>query len=183
MPLRLLCLFLMCLATPVLWAEAAVAESAPTAGSAPFKLSPTNRLLLDAGGKALESSLASMKGDNEAAAALNREAVALYDKILSQEPQNIKALKGRGLALTQQTPGAGQADFEQVIKLSDAAIAKDNNNAQAYYDRATAHRAMENYGTARQDYQQAIALKPDRSNWPLDLRAMEIEARGHAARK
>ncbi len=183
MPLRLLCVLLMCLASPALWAEAAVAESAPTAGSAPLKLSPSNRMLLDAGGKALEANLALLKGDAVAAATLNQEAIALYDKILGQEPENIKALKGRGLALAQQKPEAGKADFEQVIKLSDAAIAKNKNDAQAFYDRATAHRVMENYAAARQDYQQAIALKPDRSNWPLDLRAMEIEAKGHTGQK
>ena len=183
MPLRLLCVLLLGIASPTLWAEAAVAESAPTAGSGPVKLSPSNQMLLDAGGKALEANLAFLKGDAVAAATLNQEAIAIYDKILGQEPENIKALKGRGLALAQQKPEAGKADFEQVIKLSDAAIAKNKNDAQAYYDRATAHRVMENYAAARQDYQQAIALKPDRSNWPLDLRAMEIEAKGHTGQK
>ncbi len=79
MSLRLLCVLLMCLASPFLWTETAVAESAPTAGSAPLKLSPSNRMLLDAGSKALEANLALLKGDAVAAATLNQEAIALYE--------------------------------------------------------------------------------------------------------
>lgn len=176
---RAFCLMLVCLAAPSLRAETTTPASAASANTERRGLSPINRQLLDAGSKTLEANLANLKGDEVAAAKLNQEAIDLYDKILSQEPQNVKALKGRGLALKQQTPGAGKADLEQVIKLSDAAIAKDKNDAQAYYDRATAYRALEKFSTARQDYQQAIALKPERSNWPLDLRAMEIEAIGY----
>lgn len=160
---------------------AATPQSAPQA--APNKPNAAQSALLDAAMKAVEGNLALMKGDTEAGNKALSEAVAGYDTVLKTEPDNTRALSGRGMTRNLLQDGSGKADLERVVTLTSEAVTKDGKNAEAFHARAAAYRALDNYAAARKDYQTAIALKPERSNWPLDLRAMEAEVKLHEALK
>lgn len=161
--------------------QAAAPQPAPQAS--PNKPNAAQSALLDAAMKAVEGNLALMKGDTEAGNKALSEAVAGYDTVLKTEPDNTRALSGRGMTRNLLQDGSGKTDLERVVALVDATIAKDGKNAEAFHERAAAYRALDNYAAARKDYQTAIALKPERSNWPLDLRAMEAEVKLHETLK
>ncbi len=157
-------------------APAPVAPAAPSP-TAPAKPNATQSALLDAAMKAVEGNLALMKGDTEAGNKALNEAVAGYDTVLKAEPDNTRALSGRGMTRNLLQEGSGKLDLQRVLILTTDQIVKDSKNAEAFHARAAAYRALDNYDAARKDYQTAIALKPERSNWPLDLRAMEAEVK------
>lgn len=155
----------------------------PSPDPAPNKALAVQSALLDAAMKAVEGNLALMKGDTSAGNKALSEAIAGYDTALAADPDNIRGLNGRGMTRNLLQDGSGKADLERVVALADAIIAKDGKNAEAFHARATAYRALDNYDAARKDYQTAIALKAERSNWPLDLRAMEAEVKLHETLK
>ncbi|MBP7252730.1 MAG: hypothetical protein KBA75_04525 [Alphaproteobacteria bacterium] len=164
---------------PAATSQATTPQSKPQA--APNKPNAAQSALLDAAMKAVEGNLALMNGDTEAGNKALSEAVAGYDAVLKTEPDNTRALSGRGMTRNLLQDDSGNSDLERVVALADATIAKDGKNAEAFHERAAAYRALDNYTAARKDYQTAIAMKPERSNWPLDLRAMEAEVKLHEA--
>lgn len=158
-------------------AEPAPSPTTTIAAPAPNKPNATQSTLLDAAMKAVEGNLALMKGDTEAGNKALHEAVAAYDAVLKAEPDNTRALSGRGMTRNLLQEGSGKLDLQRVLILTTDQIVKDGKNAEAFHARAAAYRALDDYAAARKDYQTAIALKPERSNWPLDLRAMEAEVK------
>ncbi len=170
------------IAVPALFLLLAVpahAEAPPAQPAAPAVTKPVNQQgkLVEAAMKAMEGNLALMRDDNATGTRLMQEAIAGYGDILAAEPDNVAALNGRGMAADLLKDGSGKADLERAAQISSARIAKDSKDATAYHDRAIAYRALNRYDAARADYQAAIALKPERTNWPLDLRAMEAEVK------
>lgn len=171
-PVALTALLLL-LAAPV-YAEAPTPQPAAPEAS---KSEASFGQLIEPMGLAMEGNLALMHGDQAKGTSLLQQAIASYTKALAVEPDNTLALNGRGMTANLLKDGSGKADLERAAQISSARITKDSKNAIAYHDRATAYRALNRYDLARADYQAAIALKPDRENWPLDLRAMEAEVK------
>lgn len=168
---------LLLLAAPV-HAEAPTAQSTAPAAAKPANQPPNLQgKLVEAAMKAMEGNLALMRDDTANGTKLMQEAIAGYGTVLAAEPENVAALNGRGMAADLLKDGSGKADLERAAQISSARIAKDGKDAIALHDRATSYRALNRYDLARADYQAAIALKPDRENWPLDLRAMEAEVK------
>ncbi len=156
-------------------APSSAAEPAPQ--PAPSKPNVAQSALLDAAMKAVEGNLALMKGDTETGNKALNEAIAGYTALLEAEPKNTRALSGRGMTRNLLQEGSGKDDLMRVVFLTTDLIVRDGKNAEAYHARAVAYRALDDYEAARKDYQTAIKLKPERSNWPLDLRAMEAEVK------
>ena len=127
--------------------------------------------------KTMEALSAALEGNHEKEQALYQEALAIYNKGLNGEPENVRLLKGRGLVLDQIEAGSGKDDFNTVIKLTSDRIEQEPDHAYSYYHRAGAYRSLEQYDKAREDYKKAIELNPERENWPMDLKTMEIQAK------
>jgi tetratricopeptide (TPR) repeat protein len=162
-------------------APAYAKRAAPADTTAPIPAAPAaptaQYRLLDAAMKAMEGNLALMKDDKVAGNKAVQEAIVIYDEILQKEPDNVAALNGRGMARNLLADHTGRDDLQKAVQVSTITLTKNSKDALAYHARATAYRALDEYDAARKDYQAAIALMPERSNWPLDLRAMEVEAK------
>lgn len=136
-----------------------------------------NSITFEASMKTMEALSAALEGNYEKEQALYQEALAIYNKGLEDDPDNVRLLKGRGLVHDQIESGSGTDDFNKVIKLTSEKIKQEPEHAYSYYHRAGAYRSLEQYDEAREDYKKAIELNPERENWPMDLKAMEIQAK------
>jgi len=136
-----------------------------------------NSITFEASIKTMEALSAALEGDVEKEQSLYQEALDIYNKGLDDDPENVRLLKGRGLVLDQIEAGSGKDDFNAVIKLTTEKIEQTPDHAYSYYHRAGAYRSLEQYDKAREDYKKAIELNPKRENWPMDLKAMEIQAK------
>jgi protein O-GlcNAc transferase len=82
-------------------------------------------------------------------------AQALYDQILSAEPEHFDALHLSGVIAAQ------IRDFERAVALIGRAIEIDSRNAAAYFNRGSALQALGRLAAALGDYDRAVALNPD----------------------
>jgi len=121
------------------------------------------------------------KHDFNGAIEVLQQALLAFDKLLEAEPENRAALNGRGYTnlllaqLTDKGEAAYEGDLHEAIRLADAAIAANVNDAQAYYDRATAQRFLRNFNEARMDYSTAIGLDGTQLKWASDAALMESD--------
>lgn len=93
------------------------------------------------------------------------EAFAAYDRAIAAQPGLAEAWLNRGIGwLGQRDYAAAEADLTRALELD----VRDAH--KAYYHRALAHDARENYTQAYYDFQQALSLSP---GWHLPLRELE----------
>ncbi len=116
------------------------------------------------------------------------EAIALYNRVLSTEPRNTAALRGRGLAygrsgvldkaradfisalavdpecslcyLSLSKLALMDGDFAGAVKFANDAVGWDAKSAEAYYLRGLAREALNRRIDALMDYNRAIQLDP-----------------------
>jgi len=134
-------------------------------------------LLMEAAGKVTEVLTAQLDGDKTKIEKSSAEAIAIYDKVLAENPNNVKAINGRAAIKEIVENGKGADDYKKAIDISTQAISLNKTDANAYYNRAAAYRGLHLYSEARTDYQEAIKLNPNRPDWATSLKAMEIEAK------
>ncbi len=132
--------------------------------------------MLQASSKAIEVLTAQLDGDRSKLEKAVSESVAIYDQIVAANPANIKALNGRGSVKEMLAAGNGAADYNKAVELTTAALAKNDQDGEMYFNRAVAYRGLTSYANARADYQKAIALDPAKPHWALELKAMEATA-------
>jgi tetratricopeptide (TPR) repeat protein/SAM-dependent methyltransferase len=83
------------------------------------------------------------------------EAAALYQQVLSAEPNNSRALHNLGVVAHH------QRRHEDAIILISKAIKLDGNNAGYHYNLGTAHHALAHFEEAAVHYRRAVGLKRD----------------------
>lgn len=133
--------------------------------------------LLEAAGKRVEILRAQLDGDEQKVEKSVSELIAIYDVILTENPSNIKAINGRASARELLAEGSGEPDYRKALNLMTLAVAENNQDARAYFNRAVAYRGLKMYPEARADYQKAIALDPNQLHWGTELKAMEAMAK------
>jgi Flp pilus assembly protein TadD/SAM-dependent methyltransferase len=99
------------------------------------------------------------------------EAAALYQQVLSIEPNNPQALHNLGVVAHH------QRRHEDAIVLIGKAIKVDANNAGYYYNLGTAHHALAHFEEAAVHYRRAVALNRDYAAAYFNLAGAEA-ARG-----
>ena len=99
------------------------------------------------------------------------EAAALYQQVLSIEPNNAQALHNLGVVAHH------QRRHEDAIVLIGKAIKVDANNAGYYYNLGTAHHALARFEEAAVQYRRAVALNRDYAAAYFNLAGAEA-ARG-----
>ncbi len=171
---------LISLLTGVVFSDAALSRqlvaSAPQEAPSPDPALEKERMI-EAAGKTMEVVMAQLDGDSAKLEHAVSEAVALYDQIVAANPANVKAINGRASVKEMQAEGSGADDFKKSIALMTAAVDANDQDADAYYNRAVAYRGLKQYTEARADYQKAIALDPAKTHWVTDLKAMEVMAK------
>lgn len=138
---------------------------------------PLKNITLEASMKTMEAIAIGIKGDHKQEEILLNEALEIYNKGLDKEPENLHLLKGRGLVKDHMEEGSGDDDLNKVIDIATKKIEDDPKHAYSYYHRASAYRSLKKFDKARDDYKKAIELRPDKENWPIDLKAMELQAK------
>ncbi len=151
-----------------------VSESASSTEQ--LKASDEMTLMLDAAGKSTEALSAKLDGDLDTLKIKVSEGVEIYDKVMLKYPTNVKAYNGKGALLDLLEPGKGAAEYKKAIEMTSKSIQANSSDSFAYFNRATAYRGLKMYAEARNDYEQAIRLNPNRFDWPVALRAMNAEA-------
>ncbi len=136
----------------------------PAAADKPLKISQEDTLFMD-------GVMKEMNGDRAGA----RDA---YSKILEIKPDDTRTLISRGRVLAQMgNQEAGTADMNRAFGLIGEALKKNPNDASLYYLRGYANRCLKQFDKAIADTKKAIQLDPNRPNYPLDLRMIELEKR------
>lgn len=145
--------------------------------STPFARPAEAQEKMDAAMGIIEGIQADAAGDYTGAKAAYQKALSAYDSMLLRDPENLEALNGRALVRDKLGQPGAVIDAERVIEIATRKLQSEPNNAELYQARATAYRTMERYDDATQDYEKAIALSPEPSQWELDLRTMQEERR------
>ena len=84
-----------------------------------------------------------------------KEAGIVYDKILSQEPNNIEALLKKGHILGK------LARYQQAIIHYDKVLSQDNQNLLAWINKGLAHHFEKEYQIALDCYDKVLESKPN----------------------
>ena len=84
-----------------------------------------------------------------------KEAGIVYDKILSQEPNNIEALLKKGHILGK------LARYQQAIIHYDKVLSQDNQNLLAWVNKGLAHHFEKEYQIALDCYDKVLESKPN----------------------
>lgn len=84
-----------------------------------------------------------------------KDAMNIYDKILSMEPQQTDALIKKGNILGK------LGKYEEAILHYDKAISKDNQNILAIINKGLAHHYLEQYDIAINCYNKILTIKPN----------------------
>ena len=153
------------------------ATTATATATAPAPLSKEMQLMLQAAAKVTDVLMAQLDGNAEKTKNAATEAIELYNQVLAENPENVKAINARAAVQDIVANGQGTADYNKAIEISTASLSKNPNDADAYYNRATAYRGLKSYDKARADYEQAIKLNPQRTDWQTALKAMNVEAK------
>ncbi len=173
-PLLLSLAFCVAFALPVLANEAAAPVSTPEQA----RQMPDNvKQQLEAAGLMMQGMVANMDGKEEEAGGFYRQAIVIYDGMITAEPEHLDALNSRALAKIEIKDPTAAADAEKVIEITTARITAKPDDAKLYHSRAVAYRTLDKYDEATKDYEMAIKLNPERTNWQSDLRAMNAERR------
>lgn len=117
----------------------------------------------------LEGGIKVMQGDLQGA-------LTDYLKVIEINPDNIEAYLQVGYVKKLQ--GHAEEANEQFAKgevLIAQGLDKDPNNARMYYLRSRAKRYTKDYDGAIADIKKAVELDPQRTNYPVELRAIEVE--------
>lgn len=131
-----------------------------------------------------EESTLSIKAAQHAVAGEYNDAVSLYSKLISLNPEKTDYYIQRGLVYRQlkQTSKA-VGDGATALKFAEHYMQKGGSKkqqAKRYWQRAMAHRLLEKYDLALQDIHKAMRLRGDRK-WLADAQAIELESKIHSA--
>lgn len=88
------------------------------------------------------------------------EAIQEFDKVLSIDPSNTRAISGKARSLMQ------MGKDKNALELFNEAIAQDPEFAANYANRGILHDRMGHYELAIRDYEKAISLDPEITEGP-----------------
>ena len=143
----------------------------------PIKLTPEQKMMLDASAEGLDGIMANLDNKPEEAKAHFIKAISMYDQLLKNNPEDIRSILNRGLTKDAMQKGLGKADLDLAISITSKQIISSPNNSELYYLRGSAYRGLNKYAEARQDLKKAISMNPERTNWQTDLKMMEVESK------
>jgi tetratricopeptide (TPR) repeat protein len=89
-------------------------------------------------------------------------AIALYNKVLEKDPNNVKALYSKGKALSV-LANYSPTLFNSAIASYDKVLSLDPNNIGALYNRGNAFAKLGNYNSAIASYDKVLSLDPNNS--------------------
>lgn len=117
----------------------------------------------------LEGGIKVMQGDLQGA-------LTDYQKVIEINPDNIEAYLQVGYVKNLQGNEEEAKDqFAKADEMIAQGLIKDPNNARMYYLRGRSKRYAKDYDGAIDDIKKAVELDPQRTNYPIELRAIEAE--------
>lgn len=127
-----------------------------------------------------QESVLSLQASKLAVAGEYQQAIGVYNRLVRLDPNDADHYIQRGLMYRQiKQHQSGASDGKTALALADYYLQKNpsrKRQAKYLWQRAMAHRLMDNYDQAKRDMRQAMRLTGSQ-RWLPDLQAIELESR------
>ena len=108
--------------------------AAPAAAPEQARQMPDNiKQQLEAAGLMTQGMVANMDGKEAEAAGFYRQAIVIYDGLITAEPEHLDALNSRALAKVEIKDPSATADAEKVIEITTTRLATKPDDAKLYH--------------------------------------------------